>query len=100
VAIGAARLTKADAGRGFFSWKAAAMSERDWLAHGHDDLVRKSRSDGGGIWAASSVGKRTVCRAPWSNIALISCGKPAWRHQRRIRPDSGLRSSLSRCSRP
>ncbi|WP_202292103.1 alpha/beta fold hydrolase [Mesorhizobium sp. 131-2-1] len=67
-----------DPGGGFYSRKVAAMNERDYVAYGHEALVRTSKSDGDGIWAASlSVSApHAVHRGA---ISLVAGGKPAWR---------------------
>lgn len=67
-----------DPGGGFFSGKVAGMDEVDYVAHGHEDLVRMSKADGNGIWAASlSVSAPyAVHRAATS---LIVGSNPSWR---------------------
>lgn len=40
-------------GGGFFSRRIAAMTERDYVERGHDELVQASRTEGNAIWAAS-----------------------------------------------
>ena len=69
-------------GGGPFSRKIAATSEADYVAHGHDDLVRTSRSEGFGIWAASlSISSpRGVHRAATS---LVVGSNPSWGAQLR-----------------
>jgi pimeloyl-ACP methyl ester carboxylesterase len=40
-------------GGGGMSRRIAAMSEADYVSHGHDELVQSSRSEGNDVWAAS-----------------------------------------------
>jgi pimeloyl-ACP methyl ester carboxylesterase len=64
-------------GGGVFSRGIAAVTEDDYVAHGHDDLVRSSRAEGLGIWAASlSISSpRGVHRAATSLV--VGCN-PTW----------------------
>jgi len=67
-------------GGGAFSRRIAAATEDAYVAHGHDDLVRSSRAEGLGIWAASlSISSpRGVHRAATS---LVVGSNPAWGEQ-------------------
>lgn len=65
-------------GGGAFSLRVAGMSEADYLARGHDDLVRAARSEGLGLWAASMS-----VSAPWAvhraAASLVAGSDPSWR---------------------
>jgi pimeloyl-ACP methyl ester carboxylesterase len=67
-----------DPGGGFASRRIAAMSEADYVARGHDELVRASRADGNATWAAS-----LALSAPWAvhrgATSLMAGGSPTWR---------------------
>lgn len=67
-----------DPGGGAFSLRIAGMSEADYLAHGHDDLVHAARSEGRGLWAAS-----LSASAPWAvhraATSLVAGSDPSWR---------------------
>ncbi len=67
-----------DPGGGVASRKIAAMSEADYVAHGHDALVRASRADGNATWATS-----LSLTAPWAAhrgaTSLVVGGRPTWR---------------------
>jgi pimeloyl-ACP methyl ester carboxylesterase len=67
-------------GGGIFSRRIAAATEDDYVAHGHDDIVRSSRAEGLGIWAASlSISSpQGVHRAATS---LVVGSSPTWRAQ-------------------
>jgi pimeloyl-ACP methyl ester carboxylesterase len=69
-----------DPGGGVGSRRIAAMTEAEYVARGHDDLVRASLAEGNGTWAASlSISSpRAVHRAATS---LVAGGKPTWREQ-------------------
>jgi pimeloyl-ACP methyl ester carboxylesterase len=69
-----------DSGGGVGSRRIAAMTEAEYVARGHGDLVRASSSEGNGIWAASlSISSpQAVHRAATS---LIAGSKPTWREQ-------------------
>ncbi|TCL63253.1 pimeloyl-ACP methyl ester carboxylesterase [Rhizobium sp. BK251] len=67
-------------GGGIFSRRIAAMSEADYVDHGHDDLVRLSRSEGNEIWAASlSVSAPYAMHRAATSLVLGS--DPTWCHQ-------------------
>jgi len=67
-----------DPGGGTFSRNVAAMPEADYVAHGHQDLVKAARTEGNGIWAASMS-----ISAPYavhrSATSLVAGGTPTWR---------------------
>lgn len=67
-----------DPGGGTFSRKVAAMPEADYVAYGHQDLVKAARTEGNGIWAASMS-----ISAPYavhrSATSLVAGGTPTWR---------------------
>ena len=67
-----------DPGGGVFSRKVAAMSEADYVARGHDGLVRAARLDGNDIWAAS-----LSLSAPFAvhrgASSLVAGSNPTWR---------------------
>lgn len=67
-----------DPGGGTFSRKVAALPEDDYVAHGHQDLVKAARTEGNGIWAASMS-----ISAPYavhrSATSLVAGGTPPWR---------------------
>jgi pimeloyl-ACP methyl ester carboxylesterase len=69
-----------DPGGGFYSRRIAEMSEADYVARGHDDLVRVSRLEGNNIWAAS-----LSISAPYAihrgATSLVASSKPTWREQ-------------------
>ena len=69
-----------DPGGGVGSRRIAAMSEAEYVARGHDDLVRASWSEGNGTWAASlSISSpQGVHRAATS---LVAGSQPTWREQ-------------------
>jgi pimeloyl-ACP methyl ester carboxylesterase len=67
-----------DPGGGSFSRKIASMSEADYVAHGHDDLVRGARLEGNDAWAAS-----LSVSAPFAvhrgAKSLVAGSNPTWR---------------------
>ncbi|MFK0163539.1 alpha/beta fold hydrolase [Rhizobium sp. NPDC090279] len=69
-----------DSGGGFFSRAIAEISEADYLAHGHADLIRTCMTDGNDIWAAS-----LSLSAPYavhrSASSLVHGDLPSWREQ-------------------
>lgn len=69
-----------DPGGGLFSRRIAAMSEADYLGHGHGDLVRASRSQGNGVWAASLAASSPLA-AYRGAASLVAGGSPAWRER-------------------
>ncbi|SRR5258708_23706482 len=69
-----------DPGGGTFSRKIAAMPEADYVVHGHDDLVRASRAERNGIWAASlSISAPHAVHR--SAASLVAGSAPTWREQ-------------------
>jgi pimeloyl-ACP methyl ester carboxylesterase len=67
-----------DPGGGFFSQRIAAMPESEYVARGHDDLVRASRLDGNDIWAASL----SICAlyaVHRGATSLVAGSIPTWR---------------------
>ena len=69
-----------DPGGGVGSRRIAAMSEAEYVARGHADLVRASWSEGNGTWAAplSISSPQAVHRAATS---LVTGSRPTWREQ-------------------
>lgn len=67
-----------DPGGGLFSRKVAAIPEVDYVARGHEELVRAARAQGNRIWAASMS-----TSAPYavhrSATSLVAGGTPTWR---------------------
>ncbi|MGV7218918.1 alpha/beta fold hydrolase [Bradyrhizobium sp. UFLA05-112] len=67
-----------DPGGGIVSGKIAAMSEADYVAHGHDHLVRASRIERNHAWAAS-----LAVSAPFAvhrgARSLVAGSEPTWR---------------------
>lgn len=67
-----------DPGGGLASRKIAAMPEADYVAHGHDALVRAARAEGNATWASS-----LALSAPWAvhrgATSLVAGGSPTWR---------------------
>jgi pimeloyl-ACP methyl ester carboxylesterase len=67
-------------GGGLASRGIAAMSEADFVAHGHADLVRGARAEGNGAWAAS-----VAISAPYAmhrvSMSLVAGTEPTWRAQ-------------------
>lgn len=67
-----------DPGGGLASCRIAAMAEADYVAHGHDALVRASRAEGSATWATS-----LSLSAPWAvhrgATSLVAGGSPTWR---------------------
>ncbi|SCB20593.1 Pimeloyl-ACP methyl ester carboxylesterase [Rhizobium multihospitium] len=69
-----------DSGGGFFSRKIAEMSEADYLAHGHADLIRTCLTDGNDIWGASlSISSPYAVHRSASSLVLGDF--PTWREQ-------------------
>jgi pimeloyl-ACP methyl ester carboxylesterase len=69
-----------DPGGGFFSRRIAEMPETDYVAHGHDDLVRASRSEGNELWAAS-LSISAAYAVHRGATSLIAGSSPTWREQ-------------------
>ncbi len=68
-------------GEGEMSGRIAAMSERDYLAHGHGDLLRAERSDSGNIWAttwAASVAASLPQAMHRGATSLVVGSEPTW----------------------
>jgi len=67
-----------DPGGGLASSAIAATSEANYVAHGHDHLVRAARADGNATWAMSLSQS-----APWAvhrgARSLVAGGSPTWR---------------------
>ena len=67
-----------DPGGGLASSVIAATTESNYVAHGHDHLVRASRADGNATWAMSLSQS-----APWAvhrgAKSLVAGGSPTWR---------------------
>jgi pimeloyl-ACP methyl ester carboxylesterase len=69
-----------DPGGGFFSRKIADMSERDYVAFGHEELIKSSRLDGADVWAASLAASASFAVHRGAS-SLVLGSKPAWREQ-------------------
>lgn len=67
-----------DPGGGTFSRKVAAISEADYVTHGHRDLVKAARAEGNGIWAASMASSAAYAVSR-SARSLVAGSAPTWR---------------------
>jgi pimeloyl-ACP methyl ester carboxylesterase len=67
-------------GGGLASRGIAAMSEADFLAHGHAELVRNARAEGYGAWA-ESVAISAPCAMHRVAVSLVAGSDPTWRAQ-------------------
>lgn len=68
-----------DPGGGVFSRRIAMLGEADYVASGHDELVRSSLAEGDQAWAASLSGSApyAVHRAA---VSLVAGTDPSWRN--------------------
>lgn len=64
-------------GGGFFSRRIASMSERDYVASGHEALVQASRAEGNDIWAAS-LARSAPHAVHRSAVSLVAGSDPTW----------------------
>jgi pimeloyl-ACP methyl ester carboxylesterase len=65
-------------GGGRMSRTIAAMSEAEYVARGHDEVVRTSRSDGADVWAAS-LSLSAPYAAHRGATSLVRGSDPTWR---------------------
>lgn len=67
-----------DPGGGLFSKRIAAMSEADYVVHGHDDLVEAARAEGNHVWAASLSISSALAVHRGASSLIAGC-EPTWR---------------------
>ncbi|WP_374351179.1 alpha/beta fold hydrolase [Chitinimonas sp.] len=69
-----------DAGGGFVSRQIAGHSEAEYLAHGHDAMLRAARLQGAHAWAGS-LAQCLPAALHRQSCALMAGGTPSWRSQ-------------------
>ncbi|UFZ02264.1 alpha/beta hydrolase [Bradyrhizobium ontarionense] len=67
-----------DPGGGVFSKRVAAMSESDYVARGHFDLVEASKAQGNAVWA-TSLAQSAAFAVHREAVSLIKGSTPTWR---------------------
>jgi len=74
-----------DAGGGVYSRRIASLPEADYVASGHDRLVRASRTNGDDMWAAA-LALSSPLAVHRGAMSLVSGVTPSWREQLRLLP--------------
>lgn len=67
-----------DPGGGVFSRKIAAISEADFVAHGHAALIAAARAEGNGMWAATLEASAPIA-VHRAAVSLVDGDVPSWR---------------------